>query len=167
MGILDMVARAEVSSDLKHKEHDCAVDVLGAVGLAAIHDPGMLAIYRVKYLSDLADLPQAKSTFILWARRAMIRRGVNPAGASRLGVQILMAWIGDVCQPCQGRGYPKSEDAPMLSAKPCTRCGGSGKNPIKGHGAEREAILDVIERAEDAIHGIQGRIGAKLGTREA
>lgn len=163
MAILDLVARAEVSSDLKHKEHDCAVDVLGAVGMAAIHNPGILAIYRVKYLSDLADLPQAKSTFILWARRAMIRRGVNPAGASRLGVQILMEWIGDVCQHCQGRGYPKIDDAPMLSIKPCDKCGGSGKNPIKGHGADREVILDVMERADDSITLIQRRIGVKLG----
>lgn len=163
MAILDLVAKAETSKDLSHREYGCAVDVLGAVGMSAIHDPGMLAIYRVKYLADLADLQKAKSTFILWARRAMIRRGVNPAKASRLGVQILIEWIGDVCQHCQGRGYPKIDDAPMLSIKPCDKCGGSGKNPIKGHGADREVILDVMERADDSINFIQRRIGVKLG----
>lgn len=163
MSVLDLLAKAETSSDLRHHEYFCSIDVIGAAGMSAIHDPGMLAIYRVKYLSDLADLPQAKSTFILWARRAMIRRGVNPAKASRLGVQILIEWIGDVCQHCQGRGYPKADTAPMLSAKPCDKCGGSGKNPIKGYGADREVALDVMERADDSINFIQRRIGVKLG----
>lgn len=163
MSILDMLARAETSSDLKHHEYACAVDTLGAVGMAAIRDPGHLAIFRVKYLSDRADIPTAKAIFILWARRAMIRRGVNPAGASRLGVQVFMKWLDDICQPCGGLGYPLLEGTPTLSSKPCAKCKGSGHNHITHRGDIGEVMRDIVERADDAVRAIQFQIGRKLG----
>lgn len=163
MAILDLVARAEVSSDLSHHEYFCPIDVIGAVGLAAIHEPGALAIYRVKYLSDTADIALAKSTFILWARRAMIRRGVNPASASRVGVQTLIAWINDVCASCHGLGHPLLDGTPSLSSKACEHCNGTGKTPIRSHGDIGDAIRDTLERADDAVHAIQRAIGSKIG----
>lgn len=166
MSVLDLLARAETSSDLRHHAYFCDVDVIGAAGMAAIHNPGHLAVYRLKYMADHASADTAKSVFILWARRAMIRRGVNPASASRRGVQILMQWLADICQPCGGRGYPSVAGTPTLSAQPCRHCKGSGKNAVPGSGPEHDVARDVIERADDAVYVIRGLIGAKLGQRE-
>ena len=134
MAVLDMVCRAEVSRDLSHREHYCAVDTLGAVGLAAINDNGAMAAFRVKYLNDFASIDSAKQAFILWARRSMIRRGMNPSGASRLGTKTLMQWMDDKCASCNGLGYPVIDGSPTLSSKPCPKCKGSGSNYIEGHG---------------------------------
>ena len=167
MAILDMVASAEMSSDLSHKEHQCAIDIVGAVGMAAIQNPEHLAIWRVKYLNDIADIPAAKRIFILWARRAMMRRGVIQAGASRLGVQTLMQWLDDVCQGCNGLKFAVTEGTPTLSTKQCTKCQGTGKNPIKADSAATlEVVFDVIERADGIMFELQNRIKRTLGGRE-
>lgn len=165
MPILDLLAKAETSSDLRHHEYFCSIDVVGAAGMAAINDPGHMALYRLKYLSDNASIALAKSTFIIWTRKAMMRRGVDPSTASRVGVQTLMKWLGDVCPTCHGLGYPLLEGTPSLSSKPCGHCKGTGRTPIRGHGDLNEAIKDVLERAEDAINSIQRAIGAKMGDR--
>ena len=167
MTILDRVASAETSKNLAHKREFCDVDVIGAVGMAAIQNPEHLAIWRVKYLNDIADIPAAKRIFILWARRAMMRRGVNPAGASRLGVQTLTQWLDEVCNACDGQKYLRIEKTPSLSAKACPKCQGTGKNPIKSDSAATlEVVFDVIERADGIMFELQNRIQRTLGERE-
>ena len=161
--ILDRIASAETSSDLSHKPHNCDADVLGAVGMAAIQNPAHLAVYRVKYLNDMADILPAKRVFILWARKAMVNRKINTDGASRLGTQLLFGWIYDTCQACKGLKYPIIEGTPTLSIKPCQACNGTGKTPIKAQSAEvLEVCFDVIERADAVILTIQRMIKEKL-----
>ena len=161
--ILDRIASAETSSDLSHKPHNCAVDVLGAVGMAAIQNPAHLAVYRVKYLYDMADIPPAKRVFILWARKAMMNRKLIADGASRLGTQILAQWINDTCPTCNGLKYPIIDGTPTLAIKPCSVCSGTGKTPIKAQSAEAlEVCFDVIERADAVILTIQRMIREKL-----
>ena len=161
--ILDRIASAETSSDLSHKPHGCDVDVLGAVGMAAIQNPAYLAVYRVKYLNDMADIPPAKRIFILWARKAMMNRKIIADGASRLGTQIFTQWINDTCSTCQGRKYQIIKDTPMLAIKPCQACAGTGKTPIKAQSSEAlEVYFDVIERADAVILTIQAMIREKL-----
>ena len=161
--ILDRIASAETSSDLSHKPHNCAVDVLGAVGMAAIQNPAHLAVYRVKYLNDLADIAPAKRIFILWARRSMVRRKIVADCAGRLGTQIFTQWVNDTCSTCQGRKYPIIDGTPTLSIKPCSACSGTGKTPIKAQSAETlEVCFDVIERADAVILTIQRMIREKL-----
>lgn len=167
MPILDLVASAETSSDLSHRTQFCDVDVIGAVGMAAIQNPEHLAIWRVKYLNDIADIPAAKRIFILWARRAMVRRGVNPAGASRLGVQTLGQWLDDVCEGCNGLKFAITEGTPTLSTKICQKCQGTGRNAITADSAATlEVVFDVIERADGIMFELQNRIQRTLGERD-
>src|SRR3970040_1829842 len=135
MSALDMLARAETSSDLQHHEYQCAVDVLGAVGMATVHTPNSMALYRLKYLNDAKQMTICKGIFARWAYRAMQNRKVDPQGASRVGVQALTAWIGDVCHVCQGRKHKVIAGTPTLSDKPCGACKGTGVNQIKESGA--------------------------------
>lgn len=162
MGMLEKLAHAETSSDLRHYPTPCAVDVLTAAGLAGIHAPIHLALYRLKYLNDAEEMGACKQLFIRWAYRSMCNRGVASQGASRLGVQALTQWVADVCECCKGRGFQIIPGAPSLSDRPCGACKGSGKRPIRGVSAESEVIRDVISRAESAINSIQERLEQKL-----
>lgn len=167
MTILDQVASAETSKNLAHKREFCDVDVIGAVGLAGIRNPEHLAVWRVKYLNDIADIPAAKRIFVLWTRRALVRRNINAAGASRLGVQILTQWLAEVCSECRGQKYQRIEKTPSLSAKACPKCQATGKNPVKADSVVYlEVTFDVISRADGIIGEMAGRIKAALGERE-
>ena len=163
MSVLDMLARAETSSDLQHHDYRCAVDVLGAVGMATVHSPATMVLYRLKYLNDAGQMDAAKSVFIRWTYRAMQNRKQDPKGASRVGVQALTAWIGDVCHVCQGRKHKVIEGTPTLSDKPCGACKGTGKNEIRASGDIAEIIRDVAERADSAILSLQSGVDYKMG----
>ena len=175
LAILDMLARAETSSDLQHHDRFCDVDVLGAAGMAASANGAHMAVYRVKYLNDAAEIETAKRVFVMWARRSMINRGIDATGmigspgkpktpsASRVGVQALAAWIHDVCQPCGGLGHQTIAGSPTLSDKQCPHCNGTGKNPIKQPGDIGDVVKDLMERADSACISIQRGVDEKLG----
>lgn len=163
MSALDMLARAETSSDLQHHDRPCDVDVLGAAGMAACHNHAHMALFRLKYLNDQTEIGEAKTLFIMWARRAMINRKVNPSGASRLGVQALTAWVCDVCQVCNGLGHQVVVGTPTLSDKACGKCGGTGKNKVREYGDIAEVVKDLFERADTAVRIIQGGVNDKYG----
>lgn len=163
MRVLNQLARAEVSSDLAHHSRHCDVDVLGAAGMASTGNFAHLALFRLKYLNDSVEIDSAKRLFVMWARKSMIDRSMNPASASRLGTQALTAWVNDVCQPCHGLGYKKVAGAPALSDRACPHCNGTGRNPITHAGADAEVVRDLMERADSVMEFIRRRIGDKLG----
>jgi len=175
MSTLDLLARAESSSDLKHHDYDCHVDVLGAAGMAAASNFAHMALFRIKYGQDHTEIDSAKRLFVMWARKAMINRGLDATGtmaapgkpqspsASRVGVQALMAWVNDVCPSCNGLGHHVVLGTPTLSSKPCGSCGGTGRNRIKQHGDVGEVMKDLMERADSAVITIQIGIKNKLG----
>lgn len=160
MGVLDKLARAETSSDLRHYEEPCAVDVLKAAGIAAMHAPIHLALFRLKYLNDSGEISACKAIFTRWAYRAMVNRGVDPKNASGVGVLALANWINDTCTECAGQKYRVIEGTPALSVKVCGVCNGLGKKPIKGGLAE--VTKDIIERADDAISSVRGVVEDRL-----
>lgn len=173
MSVLDMLARAETSSDLQHHDYMSDVYVLGAAGMAACSNPAHMSIFRVKYLNDATELDAAKRLFITWARRVMTLRGIDPSGlavnprktesANRIGVQAFHLWLDDVCHTCHGRRYEVPDGAPSLSDRTCPDCKGSGKNEIKHQ--HPEVIRDLHERADTAVNAIQAGIDGKLGRR--
>lgn len=164
MGMADRITRAELSDDLRHHEHDCAVDVLGAVGMAAASiNPAYLAIYRLKYNNDIASRDTVKQIFSVWARNSMMRRNISPASAGRVGFQAMQKWLFDTCQTCTGTGHPVIAGTPSLSAKPCASCGGTGKAQLQCAPDLRDVFLDVIDNAEAAVASVLRNAKNKLG----
>lgn len=161
MSVLDKLARAETSSDLRHHPEPCHVDVLKAAGIAGLHTPIHLALFRLKYLNDPGEISACKAIFTRWAYRAMVNRGIEPAGASRIGVQTLAAWVDDTCPQCHGQRFEVPEGAAALTAKICPKCKGLGKRLIQD-GPTGEAIKDVMERADDAISTVRGMVEDRL-----
>jgi hypothetical protein len=132
--------------------------------MATATNPAYLSLYRIKYLNDPAEIEVCKYIFIRWAYRSMVARKVDPQGYSRLGVQALMAWVGDVCQTCHGQQYQKFAGAPSLSDRTCPACHGLGKNRIRtGSAATKEVIQDVIERADSSIYALRLAMVEKIG----
>ena len=166
MSALDLLCRAEVSSDLAHHDHDCDVDTLGAAGMAAAQNFAHMAIFRIKYLNDAGEIGSAKRLFVMWARRAMINRNMSAASASRVGVQALTAWVNDVCPACNGLKYLVPAGTPALSDKQCHKCNGTGKNQIRSPGELGEVFKDLLERADSACVTIQRGIDEKLGRQK-
>ena len=161
MSVLDRLARAETSSDLRHHPEPCHVDVLKAAGIAAMHAPIHLALFRLKYLNDMAEIAACKAIFTRWAYKAMVNRHIDPQGASRIGSQTLQAWVDDTCPQCHGQKYEVPEGAAALTAKICPKCKGLGKRIIQD-GPIGETIKDVMERADDAISSVRGMVEDRL-----
>lgn len=162
MGVLDQLARAEVSSDLAHHDRHCDVDVLGAAGMATAANPRHMAIFRAKYLYDEREVHAAKRYFIQLARIHMIRRKVDPAKASRIGSQIFTYWMDDTCPSCKGRKYQVIDGSPSLSDRQCNHCDGSGKRKLPYKGAELEVVRDVLDRADIAVNAIRRGVAERL-----
>ena len=162
MGILERIAKAETSHDLKHHGNECDVDVLGAVGMAAINNTGYLAVYRLKYLRDRSVSGEAFAQFTIWARRSMLRRSKGCTGAPWIASKALEYWVNDRCAACSGLGYAVIAGTPCLSDNHCCVCRGSGKRKLSANAFETQIMNDVIENADAVLHIIGKLTGFKL-----
>lgn len=158
--VLDRLARAETSSDLRHYEEPCAVDVLKAAGIAAMHAPIHISLFRFKYLHDMTEKAACEDKFARWAYKSMLNRHIDPKEARGVGILALATWYDDTCTGCAGQKYRVIEGTPALSVKACQVCNGLGKKPIKGGLAE--VTKDIIERADDAIRSVRGMVEDRL-----
>lgn len=152
MGILELLASAETSSDLQHHERQCHVDVLGAAGMAASKE-GHLSLYRLKFLSDPGSMDEAKGQFLIWTKKVIIRRQFK-LSAKELAPEILILWLDDLCKTCQGRG--------IVGNRGCSACASSGKEVIKGEKNRAVVITDVLEKADRTIEYIKTEITRRL-----
>lgn len=163
MEILKMVASAETSSDLAHHEHDCHVDILGAVGMAGRNEMHM-AVYRLKYLMDAESARLAQEQFDIWAAQAIKRRKLRQDRTNNdIGKDTLMKWLGDVCGACFGVRFKKARGAPTLTDKPCQACSGTGFRRIIGEKARVQVMLDIMGKADRAVARLRSGIYKKLG----
>lgn len=163
MEILKLLASAETSSDLQHHEQQCHVDILGATGMADLAT-GHIAVYRLKYLNDAESMVPAKAQFALWARRAIVRRGLK-LSPEKVAWEALTKWIDDVCEVCDGLKYQQMKGTPTLTDRACISCGGTGLKKVFGGRGKAQIILDVMGKADRIVDGLTVHIGYKLGKR--
>ena len=158
--VLDKLAKAETSSDLRHYAEPCHVDVVKAAGLAGIMSPIGLSLYRLKYLHDFREKEVCERKFIKWACISLMNRGFKKTLAEGVGTLALAGWIDDTCTECAGQKYEVPAGAAALTAKVCQTCNGLGKKPIKGGLAE--VTKDIFERADDKISSVRGIVEDRL-----
>ncbi len=160
MGLFELWASAEVSSDLKHHEHDCHVDVLGAVGMAA-GNTSYLAVYRVKYLNDARSYREALDQFTFWTRKELIKRHSN-LNYVRLSKETLHVWLDDVCPSCHGLKYQLMPHTPILTDKECPQCKGTGQRTLTGEKQKVQIMLEVTGKADRIMNYLKVEIAKKL-----
>lgn len=163
MGLLEKIARAENSRNLKHCTWDCDVDVLGAVGMAASACGGALALYRLKYLGDLSCCEEASVQFGKWASRALLRRIGDKKGSRKIAEKTLAYWLHDVCDECKGKKYIVITGTPFLSDKSCPACKGDGRRALKADRKDQlDTMRELLDRADDAVENIKRLVNLKL-----
>ena len=161
MGLFELWASAEVSSDLRHHEHDCHVDVLGAVGMAVAWNNNYLAVYRVKYLNDVSSYKEDRDQFIFWTGKEVQKRRPK-FNHVKLGEEILHLWIDDVCPSCYGLKYQLLANSPVLADRECYTCKGTGKRQLTGEKEKIKIILEVTGKADRIMNYLKAEVAKKL-----
>lgn len=165
MGIAEKIVKAHQSKSLKHREQHCDVDVLGAVGMAAISNPVYLSLWRLKFENDQAEREACRTWFIMQVRRSIERRGIADEfirASGRVASQALHAWLFDKCPVCTGIGHLVIQGTPSLDARDCPGCSGSGVTRIRQHPPVSDVISDVIDMANIAVRAVPARTKERM-----
>ncbi len=94
----------------------------------------------------LKSLPTVVDQLMIQA----VKWGINPA-------QVLPSvcwWLDKNCRMCEGRKFERLPEAPVLSAKQCTSCRGTGQIYLPGGDDARRIthyMDDCVNRARDSI----------------
>lgn len=126
--VQERLAHAHHSSDLRHKEQPCDVDTLGAMGMVSCGRPIAVHLLRLKFDNDRYAYKPALERLIVITRGTgkRLRWKATEVEIERLARVTLNYWINPKCRKCTGIGFLKMADAPMLEAKPCRACRGTG-----------------------------------------
>ena len=152
--MLNKIIKAESSSDLRHHERYCDVDILGAVGLACRRNNLSVAIYRMKYHPHIEDFVEARRKFYQWTKRSLSRRKMSIGGINSLTDDIILFWLNDVCKGCNGSGFKLIKGTPNLSKDPCDSCVGTGKVAVSVVDERSEVFNEVVLLADAEIEAI-------------
>lgn len=115
----ESLAHALNSSDLEQHEHDCAIDKIHAMGVAAIDCPlGILTIRFIDGRQPMCYVPLIESLMKL----ASIQFKCSHEMLSKLCEQAVKEAVFPYCRTCHGRKEAKVEDRVIQ----CHTCNGSG-----------------------------------------
>lgn len=159
MSVYRKWASAETSSNLKHEEWDCQVDVLGAIGMAGIKE-SYAAVFRLKYLSDAGSYRVAREQFKVWTIKAYRRRRMHaPLSVNVMADDIMKHWLADVCSSCGGHEVDEG-------ATGCDDCKGTGRQVVKGEKVFVMITLDVLEMVDRVMGSVGAQVSRKMGKKK-
>lgn len=120
----ESLAHAMNSSDLEQHEHDCAIDKIHAMGVAAIDCPlGILTIRFIDGRQPMCYIPLIESLMklvIIKFTRINIKRSHD--ALSKLCEQAVKEAVFPYCRTCHGRKEVHLDDRIIV----CSTCQGSG-----------------------------------------
>lgn len=127
MKILERYASAIHTKSLKHEERTtwADVDVLGAAGLAAKHQPLGIALARMLSGGKPNEVIESL-TFMAKKRGYQINCRVTDLQARDIATAVLAWYRHGICQPCGGIGFKIITGTPSLGDA-CPKCEGTGK----------------------------------------
>jgi hypothetical protein len=119
--MLKSLAHALNSSDLEQHEHDCAIDKIHAMGVAAIDCPlGILTIRFIDGRQPMCYIPLIE----LLMKTVSIQFKCSHEMLSKLCEQAVKEAVFPYCRTCHGRG--ESWDDVSQHVIQCPTCHGSG-----------------------------------------
>jgi hypothetical protein len=152
--VFERIAVAAGSKHLEHKETDCAIDKIGALGLAGVQNELSSAVFRLKYgneprFYEAALVVVTRLSKALAGKHQWTGPGIQFESMNRAALDY---WINDKCAACLGRGYEKMVGAPVLSDVACPVCKGTARRPLpklpeKWH-QRMLALLAVLDECE-------------------
>lgn len=152
-GVVERMTRAFQSSDLS-MDSDVRRDVdhLIALGVVDQHTGGAGgSVMRMHLAGSPADLRAARDSAIGVAKRLRARRGWELTGAEvkHVAELALAYYVFPACPHCAGRKFELVPGTPVLSAKECRECGGTGKRPLpRRFGKEIRDVLASLDHIE-------------------
>ena len=161
MGLQERISRAQISSDLGERANEIAdIDIVRVTGMVGAIQPLGVALWRCKYSGALRELPTIIDTLngmLLGAGKAD-----NESEATQITHRVVMHFLDDHCDDCDGTGYERIAGTPALSDVQCPTCHGQGRLPLSG---ETEAEKWLRGRINDYEAHAAGEIMRRL--REA
>ncbi|KWT72247.1 MULTISPECIES: hypothetical protein [unclassified Variovorax] len=154
MKILDRYASAIRSSNLKSDPRSTMsdTDVLGAMGLAAKHEPLAAALQRL-FCGDNSAAVQIVEILSdeAWKQARGMRVKLNRVQALDMA-RVCLAWHRDgTCKPCGGHGVTLIPGTRTLGTQKCKPCQGEGKVSFERQlpAPQRELARWLISRMEE------------------
>lgn len=135
--------KAVGSGNLRSDEFHYDTDVLAAMALSSSYG-GLL--FRTKYFNDPSSYRRllAQWTWIVSAKAGRRNWPVH-VPIDKVAYLSLTRWISSVCPACTGRKNEVIFNTPLLSAKVCSLCDGSGQTELRCNPAIKDFVLDMTE----------------------
>jgi hypothetical protein len=135
----ELVGASLNSGNLEHKEYECAVDRVGALGRAT--DLGR-ALYHWVYAGDESAIRSCHQHLVRKARRyaKVPKHHSDHAILERLCLMLLHEWKNKHCRVCHGAAEVSAGGLRVI----CSKCGGSGLHAYVD--GERMSAMKVDER---------------------
>lgn len=128
----EKVASAALSKHLQHQPYNCAIDTIGALGMAGVENRLSSSVFRLKYGNEPRFYGEALMAVGIECKRLALLgkwKGGSASEYNDLNIEVLKYWLNDRCAACDGLGYEKIAGTPKLSARACDECDGSSKRP--------------------------------------
>lgn len=171
MTVHEKIASAARSSHLQHQPFTCAIDKMGALGMAGVSN-NLSSAVRLKYGNEPRFYPDALAAVGKECKRLMIRErweGGSTEQYADMSRAALDYWLNDRCSACDGLGYEKIAGAPMLSDNACPKCKGTAKRSVpRQRNAQWTArffmLLAKVEELEAAAGAaVMRRLSVRMG----
>lgn len=162
MGLPERISRAQISSDLSERVNELAdVDIIRVTGMVGAGQPLGVALWRCKYSGALRELPTIIDTL-----NGMLLGGGhadNETEAEQMVHRVVMHWLDDHCDACDGTGYERIAGTPALSDTQCPECHGQGRLKLlretegekwlrtKIDAIEAQAAGEIMRRLREAL----------------
>lgn len=143
MRVIERYASAVHATSLKSDPatYMSDTDVLGAMGLAAKHEPLGVAIARLLSGGGAASAIDTLTQLAI-DRGHKTKYRINSVRACDLAKAVLAWYRHGTCQPCGGTGYARIANTPV-NGDECNHCDGVGKIPF-----DRQFSADVLPLAQ-------------------
>ena len=159
---MERVVRAQHSARLGevpvHEIGD--IDIVRVLGMVSRHLPLGVSLWRLKYAGDGRSRAQVSGDLVATAARS----GWGQAEAGAVVAGVVDHWLDDRCHHCQGRGYERICQTPMLGAAACAECGGLGHLSCPDQSPIAAWMLELIASLEhEAACAVIARIRPEQG----
>lgn len=159
--VMDRVARSLVSSHLQQKPTRCDLDYVMALAFATRRHGPAGEVVRYSLVGGSAE--GVRRAAIAMTMKLNVRRkwGLEQKEVARVADAAVKMFLNPVCPACQGRRYQLQKNAPVLSARPCHKCNGTGKRNYPKHG--EKFIRDVVGALTNIVNVTEQSVMWRLG----
>lgn len=151
------------SSDLSLDfDHRTDLDYVVALGIAEARTGRTAApLMRLHTTTSRLALKDAYAAVEALVRRLNAKSNwrLNSQSIRTVAERALAHHIAPACPHCCGRGFELQDNSPVLSAKACKHCQGSGRRPVqRKHRDEITKLISILEQIDSTTERAVARL---------